>query len=216
MLRKRYIVCFRIKSVMTFGAVLYILIWLHDIKNKLWVPPFQNPAQSINQSMFIRQQQPNDFPRTKAYNRATVLRYMQSTTVHRLKLPLHTQQPLHGMPETSPMQVVHTRTRWTRLTWLPWTTHLSVTPVRIHLSGYIRIHHQWHLSGYRANRTALPPLKQSHCIVHLTDIINDDNGDESLVILDLDFFTQSLPDCVCTWKCWSASLSWFWISLFSA
>ena len=162
MFRKRYIVCFRIKSVMTFGAVLYILIWLHDIKNKLWVPPFQNPAQSINQSMFIRQQQPNDFPRTKAYNRATVLRYMQSTTVHRLKLPLHTQQPLHGMPETSPMQVVHTRTRWTRLTWLPWTTH-----------------HQWHLSGYKAKRIALPPLKQNHCVGHFQeryDLTNNDRG----------------------------------------
>ena len=71
-------------------------------------------------------------------------------------LALHTQQPLQGLPETSPMQVAHTQIRWTRLTWLPRTTH-----------------HQWHQSGCKANRTALPPLKQNRCIGHLRDMITD-------------------------------------------
>ena len=52
MFRKRYIVCFRIKSVMTFGAVLYILIWLHDIKKQIMSSPFSK-SSAVNQSINV-------------------------------------------------------------------------------------------------------------------------------------------------------------------
>ena len=72
-----------------------------------------------NQSMFIRRQQPNGLSKRRRLLTEPPCWYMQSSTIYRLKLPLQ------GLPENSPMQVVHTRIRWKVCNWGGCSTNLN-------------------------------------------------------------------------------------------